>query len=308
MRPTTPKSALFACSTADGMSEKITPISEKRLAANRANAQKSTGPRTPEGRAKSSQNAVKHGFRATSFAVVRLEDLDEVENFKADAVHCYRPVNAQELAAVERIAITQQQMLSGARLEAGMFTAALDEVMGRGAHPFVPMTPEIIGDGDIEITRAQNRNLGIAEGFRRMTRQSSDVWPLMLRYQAQAERMYRRAIEDFNRLKALREEMPNEPNDLFQAEETDEVIPLEELNPDLKKRPETDEPAPAPPPPASKPRRIDVELSVSELTKNGPVVISGGRLPNEPNSPEIAPVHPPVHAPADADPAGNLSK
>jgi hypothetical protein len=85
--------------------------------------------------------------------------------------------------------------------------------------------------------------------------------------------------------------MPNEPDDLLQPEPTDEVIPLEELNPDLKKWPETDKPAPAPPPP-SKPRQIDVELSVSELTKNGPVVISGGMLPNEPNSPRTAAVEP----------------
>ena len=54
------------------------------------------------------------------------------------------------------------------------------------------MMPDMVGYGEIEITRAQNRNLGIAEGFRRMTRQS-DSWSLMLRYQAQSERMYRRA-------------------------------------------------------------------------------------------------------------------
>ncbi len=268
------------------MSEKITPISEKRLAANRANAQKSTGPRTPDGKSKSSRNAVKHGFRASSFAVVRLEELDEVENFKADAVHCYRPVNAQELAAVERIAIAQQQMLRGARLEAGMFTAALDEMMDRSARPLVPMMPDLVGDGDIEITRAQNRNLGIAEGFRRMTRQSSDVWSLMLRYQAQSERMYRRAIEDFDRLKALRDEMPNEPNDLIQPEQIEEVIPVEQLNPDLKTPPETD--PPTPPAPRRAPS-VDAEFSVSALTKDGPFVISGSPVrklsPNEPNSP-----------------------
>ena len=36
--------------------------SVKQIAANRRNAQKSTGPRTPEGRAVSKMNALKHGI------------------------------------------------------------------------------------------------------------------------------------------------------------------------------------------------------------------------------------------------------
>jgi hypothetical protein len=81
------------------------PVSPKQLAANRANAAKSTGPRTPEGKARSAQNARKHGFTASTFAVVRLEDLHEVAHLKDDLLAVYQPVNSQELFALERIAL-----------------------------------------------------------------------------------------------------------------------------------------------------------------------------------------------------------
>src|SRR4051812_19919862 len=40
------------------------PLSEKRLAANRANALRSTGPRTQRGKERARLNAVRHGLRA----------------------------------------------------------------------------------------------------------------------------------------------------------------------------------------------------------------------------------------------------
>jgi hypothetical protein len=43
------------------------PISDRKLAANRANAAKSTGPRTSKGKAASSGNATKHAFRSRKF-------------------------------------------------------------------------------------------------------------------------------------------------------------------------------------------------------------------------------------------------
>ena len=45
------------------------PTTEQRAAANRANAKKSTGPKSEEGKAKSSRNAIKHGERATKLKV-----------------------------------------------------------------------------------------------------------------------------------------------------------------------------------------------------------------------------------------------
>ena len=92
------------------------PVSEKQLAANRANAARSTGPRTPEGKARAAQNARKHGFTASTFAVVRLEDLQDLAKLTEDLVAFYQPVNAQELRcaerlfAIERIALAQQAL------------------------------------------------------------------------------------------------------------------------------------------------------------------------------------------------------
>jgi hypothetical protein len=68
------------------------------------------------------QNSVKHKFRSSSFAIVRLEELDEIENLRADAVICYKPVNSQELIAIERIALAQAMIFRGAlRNEAPYF-------------------------------------------------------------------------------------------------------------------------------------------------------------------------------------------
>ena len=54
--------------------------SPARLAANAANAQHSTGPRTPEGRARSSQNARTHGLTARD-VIVEPHEREEFEQF-----------------------------------------------------------------------------------------------------------------------------------------------------------------------------------------------------------------------------------
>jgi hypothetical protein len=188
------------------------PVSQKQLAANHANAAHSTGPRTPGGKARSAQNSRKHGFAASTFAVVRLEDLQEVAHLRADLIAVYQPANSQELFAIERIALAQQAMLRVAHLEGGLLTGCLNEALDTSGRLFIGMSQDLVGDGDITITQAQNRAFALADGFQRMTsNRRSNTWPLFLRYKVLTEREYRRALEDFDRLKALRHELPNEP-------------------------------------------------------------------------------------------------
>ena len=177
------------------MSNYRKPVSEKQLAANRANAAHSTGPRTPEGKARSAQNSRQHGFTASHFAVVRLEDLQEVAHLCADLIAVYRPVNSQELFAIERIALAQQAMLRIAHLEGGLLTTCLNEALDTSGRLFIAMSQQLVGDGDVTITQAQNRAYALAEGFHRMTTSKvSNTWPLFMRYKVLTEREYRWAL------------------------------------------------------------------------------------------------------------------
>jgi len=211
------------------------PVSENQLAANRANAARSTGPRSPEGKARSAQNSRKHGFTSAAFAVVVLEQIDEVAHLREDAIAVYQQVNSQELFAIERIALAQQALLRAERLHSGMFTNCLNQVLTSEDRPTVGISPLLCNENN-QIVKLQNRNFLLAEGFNRIVK-SSLTWPTFLRYQAQAERLYRRAIEEFERLKRLRPELPNEPILDLQPEANETTCPNGETNPSVPPKP-----------------------------------------------------------------------
>ena len=74
---------------------------EKQINANRKNAQKSIGPKTDEGKAAVSQNAVKHGLFAQS--VIKGENEAAYEAFHDKMVAEMKPVGPMEILLVERI-------------------------------------------------------------------------------------------------------------------------------------------------------------------------------------------------------------
>ena len=76
--------------------------SQAQINANRLNAQKSTGPRTAEGKRAVSQNAVKHGLFARE-AVIKCEDPAEFELHREALLDELRPVGAIESMLAERI-------------------------------------------------------------------------------------------------------------------------------------------------------------------------------------------------------------
>jgi hypothetical protein len=74
--------------------------SPARLAANTANAQQSTGPRTPEGQVRSSQNARTHGLTARDL-VIAPNEREEFEELLADYQASVQPQDAIQQSEFE---------------------------------------------------------------------------------------------------------------------------------------------------------------------------------------------------------------
>jgi hypothetical protein len=76
--------------------------SECQVEANRLNAQRSTGPRTPEGKAKVAMNALKHGLTAKKIVLVN-EDPQEFDAFHSAMWAALDPQGALEELLAERV-------------------------------------------------------------------------------------------------------------------------------------------------------------------------------------------------------------
>jgi hypothetical protein len=72
--------------------------STDRIEANRQNAEKSTGPRTEEGKKVSCLNALRHGFNST-VDVLPTEDMQAFLGLNKEFVQTWQPVGANEQAS-----------------------------------------------------------------------------------------------------------------------------------------------------------------------------------------------------------------
>ncbi len=89
-------------------------LTKKQIQANRERAKKSTGPRTPEGKARSASNALKHGMYAETLLVFGENErlLDEItRQYYQD----FAPANIHERMLLEQMIFAQWRLLRVAR-------------------------------------------------------------------------------------------------------------------------------------------------------------------------------------------------
>ena len=94
--------------------------SDRQIAANRENAQKSTGPKTPEGRAAVRLNGLKHGLSAETIVVMG-EDPADFEALHDSLRAEHQPATPTEEILVRQLAVAAWRQLRFFRMEAGYF-------------------------------------------------------------------------------------------------------------------------------------------------------------------------------------------
>jgi len=164
-------------------------VTQKQLAANRANAQKSSGPQSEAGKAISSQNRRWHGL-AGRFSVLPCEDQNAFERLFDEFVASERPVGAVELELVRKMA-----EYTWLRQRATIFHESCFYV--------VPRTPELLKQeqADIRVNPELQK---------------------FIRYQAHYDRCYARASAELLRRKKERDLQQSRFESLKRAQAAEE--------------------------------------------------------------------------------------
>jgi len=107
--------------------------SDKKAEANRRNALKSTGPRTPEGKDAVRLNALRHGLRSEEILLPG-EDEEALRELDEHLRNELQPVGELENLLVDRIIASYWRLRRAGRVEAGIFAWELYGELARRAH------------------------------------------------------------------------------------------------------------------------------------------------------------------------------
>jgi hypothetical protein len=108
--------------------------SDKQIAANRRNAQKSTGPKTTQGKLKSRCNALRHGLTAETVIDV-FENVDDYQSFEAAILAHYAPVSIVARELTLRLASLLWRLRRATAIETGLLKIQAQAVQERkGQH------------------------------------------------------------------------------------------------------------------------------------------------------------------------------
>lgn len=160
---------------------------QNQIEANRRNAQKSTGPRSVEGKAVSRFNALKTGITAQSM-VIPGEDPAELDTLAAEYHDQFQPATALERFLVDALTAADWQLRRLRRVEAQFWSNEITETKGS--------------------FRGLNENAPLGHVFGRSNR----AFLLLQRRIDSTERSYYRALTQLQRLQGPERPAPELPD------------------------------------------------------------------------------------------------
>ena len=199
--------------------------SEKQFEANKQNAQKSTGPKTPEGRAAVRLNGVKHGLTAETI-VLKGESQADFTGLLDSLEAEHAPTTPTEEALVVQLAMASWRLRRLYHVEAGFYTYKVKTLTEFG----------------------KNLNLNDAERLGRAADCGEKTLNMFNRQEGRLERSFYRALHELQRLRKERE------TNLGSVCQTTPVITDKEVNanhptaPSVSEGAESPKTAPAEPP------------------------------------------------------------
>jgi len=176
--------------------------SRRKIAANRRNSQKSTGPKTSAGKKKVSRNAIKHGFYSKYLLVQDgHESQREYHQHYMKIVRHYMPVGWGEENCVEIIAAWSLRLRRVLRHEAGQIARAVAEQADDVQRSKL---------ADTEEPGAEPSSSGQLDAMTDHLFLTFEGLEVKMRHEAMVHRQLNHAVAELERLQARRRGQPTE--------------------------------------------------------------------------------------------------
>jgi hypothetical protein len=166
-------------------------MSESKTTTARANGAKSHGPITPEGKAKSALNSLRHGLSAKAI-VLPSESQEDYEALRAAYQERFQPADQVELDLVESMAASRWRLRRVANIETHLLGAEIETRAAREAKG--------VAAGDVEEEDRQDNDQRLASAFR----YGSAWFTTLTRYENSLNRTFDRALRQLQLLQKTR--------------------------------------------------------------------------------------------------------
>lgn len=190
--------------------------SKRQIAANKANAKRSTGPRTAAGKMRSRRNSLTHGLTCKTVAVLFDEDPDEFEALRQSLLDDYRPKTTLGREIVNELTYVTWQLARHRRMENDVLHLTLTKHVWDTNRHFI----KVLGQSGSDVSHLEETGLALMNEHTMRAAQTSAVThsvfdsatlPDLERHRTSLQRNRERLLEQLAKAERMRAR-PEDPD------------------------------------------------------------------------------------------------